>query len=354
MSIIDVLFQRQYQRIRQREAPLLKEREQYLNHLMHSGASIKRVSVIASRLLHINRLIGLESLRKVEEVELEQAVERWVAYIKEHPRKPIAATTSYTFLNTTVNWLRFHNLLQTQAPSVSPYDALLTEFMNFVINERKMAPDTIQTYRFKLAAFFSRIGWHHQQISSITISDVDEYLETIRCEGLKPRSIAAHAQALRALFRYLEARNLTRPGIARAIPIPSISRHDQRPKGPRWKDVRKLLKTSAEAGPLELRAVAIASLCSIYGLRGKEVRALMMEDFNWINETFTVRRAKNDRYQEFPIQFEVGEIILRYLKKARPICQISSTLRHLEASVSPFTSDDIRQNYQEADAKSRD
>src|ERR1700733_4332226 len=105
MSIIDILFQRQYQRIRQREAPLLKEREQYLNHLMHSGASVKRVSVIASRLLHINRLIGLESLRKVEEVELERAVERWVAYIEEQPRKPIAATTSYTFLNTTVNWL---------------------------------------------------------------------------------------------------------------------------------------------------------------------------------------------------------------------------------------------------------
>jgi site-specific recombinase XerD len=336
MSIIDILFQRQYQRIRQREAPLLKEREQYLNHLLRSGVSVKRVSVIASRLLHINRLIGLESLRKVEEVELEQAVERWVAYIEEHPRKPIAATTSYTFLNTIVNWLRFHDLLQTQAPSVGPYDALLTEFMNFVINERKMAPDTIQSYRFKLAAFFSRIGWRHQQISFITISDVDEYLETIRCEGLKPRSIAAHAQALRALFRYLEARNLTRPGIARAIPIPSISRHDQRPKGPRWKDVRKLLKTSAEAGPLELRAVAIASLCSIYGLRGKEIRALTLEDFNWINETFTVRRAKNDRYQEFPIQFEVGEIILRYLKKARPACRFRQLFVTLKPPYRPL------------------
>jgi integrase/recombinase XerD len=77
--------------------------------------------------------------------------------------------------------------------------------------------------------------------------------------------------------------------------------------------------------------VAIASLCSIYGLRGKEIRALTLEDFNWINETFTVRRAKNGRHQEFPIQFEVGEVILRYLKKARPACRF----RQLFVSLKP-------------------
>jgi integrase/recombinase XerD len=262
----------------------------------------------------------MESLRKVDEVELEQAVERWVAYIDEHPRRRIAATTSYTFLNTTVNWLRFHDLLPIPPLPVDPFASLLTEFMHFVINERRMAPDTIQSYRFKLAAFFSKIGWRHRQISSIMISDIDEYLEHMRVEGLKPRSIAAHAQALRALFRYLEAKNLTQPGIARAIPIPSIPRYESYPKGPKWRDVRKLLKTSAEAGPLELRAVAIAFLCSIYGLRGKEIRTLTLEDFNWISETFTVRRAKSGRFQEFPIQFEVGEIILRYLQEARPAC----------------------------------
>jgi hypothetical protein len=39
------------------------------------------------------------------------------------------------------------------------------------------------------------------------------------------------------------------------------------------------------------------------------------------NETFTVRRAKRGRIQQFPIQFEVGEAILKYLKDERPICK---------------------------------
>src|SRR3981189_87488 len=131
MSIIDILFQRQYERIRQREAPLLREREQYLNHLMYSGASLRRVRVIASKLLHINRLIGMESLRQVDQVKLEQAVERWVAYIDEHPRRRIAATTSYTFMNTTVNWL-LPWLVTNSTLQVRPFASLLTEFMHFV------------------------------------------------------------------------------------------------------------------------------------------------------------------------------------------------------------------------------
>ena len=336
MSIIDTLFQRQYQRLRQREAPLLTEREQYLNHLMQSGVSVKRVSVIASRLVHINRLIGLDSLRRVGEEEIERAVEGWLLYIKGHPKRSVAETTSYTFLNTALNWLGFHDMLPIRPPVVSSFDTLFTDFMRYVTDERKMASDTIQSHRFKIAAFLSRIGWRHHQVSSITVSDIDEYLETIRGEGLKPRSVASHAQALRTLFRYLEARNLTRPGIARAIPIPSTSRPDHCPKGPRWKDVRKLLKTSAEAGPLELRAVAITALCSIYGLRGKEVRFLELEDFNWINETFGVKRAKSHRYQEFPIQFEVGEIILRYLKEARPGCQFRQLFVTLKPPYRPL------------------
>jgi integrase len=82
--------------------------------------------------------------------------------------------------------------------------------------------------------------------------------------------------------------------------------------------------------------VAIAFLCSIYGLRGKEIRTLTLEDFNWIRETFTVRRAKSGRFQEFPIQFEVGEIILRYLQEARPACRFRQLFVTLKPPYRPL------------------
>jgi len=45
-----------------------------------------------------------------------------------------------------------------------------------------------------------------------------------------------------------------------------------------------------------------------------------LEDFDWRSETFTVRRAKGGGVQQYPIQYEVGEAILAYLRYGRPRC----------------------------------
>jgi len=82
--------------------------------------------------------------------------------------------------------------------------------------------------------------------------------------------------------------------------------------------------------PAALRTAAILSFCAIYALRGVEVRRVLISDFDWINETFVVRRAKGGLIQQFPLQYEVGEAVLRYLRYGRPKCynrQIFVTLK---------------------------
>ena len=69
---------------------------------------------------------------------------------------------------------------------------------------------------------------------------------------------------------------------------------------------------------LDLRARAIILLFTVYGLRSSEVCDLRLSDFDWRKETFGIRRAKRGGTQQYPIQFEVGEAILRYLQHARP------------------------------------
>jgi integrase len=60
-------------------------------------------------------------------------------------------------------------------------------------------------------------------------------------------------------------------------------------------------------------------------MRSCEIAGLRLEDFDWYNETLTVRRGKRGRVQQFPIQYEVGEAILEYLRSVRPRC----SCRHL-------------------------
>ena len=69
---------------------------------------------------------------------------------------------------------------------------------------------------------------------------------------------------------------------------------------------------------IKLRAKALLLLFTVYGLRSSEVINLRLEDFDWQSEVFTVRRAKHGGTQQYPIQYEVGEAILKYLQYARP------------------------------------
>jgi hypothetical protein len=63
--MIDCLFVRERVRLKQREAPLLKERERYLIALLDQGVCKARVRSIACILLHVIRLMELDQLRAV-------------------------------------------------------------------------------------------------------------------------------------------------------------------------------------------------------------------------------------------------------------------------------------------------
>jgi site-specific recombinase XerD len=79
-----------------------------------------------------------------------------------------------------------------------------------------------------------------------------------------------------------------------------------------------LLKLTDGTKPEQLRAKALLQLFTVYGLRCSEVIDLHLDDFDWRSEVFTVRRGKRGGIQQFPIQYEVGEAILKYLRYARP------------------------------------
>ena len=110
------------------------------------------------------------------------------------------------------------------------------------------------------------------------------------------------------------------PELPLGIRSPRIPKYEDRPKGPTWVEVRRLIESASGSAPNELRAKAILLLFAIYGLRSSEVAGLQLNDFDWRSETFSVRRAKRGGIQQYPIQYEVGEAIIQYLRKGRPHC----------------------------------
>ena len=163
------------------------------------------------------------------------------------------------------------------------------------------------------------------------MNDIDDYLESKRKIAYRPRSISSICSALRLLFDYAEKEGWNKNKVALAIQRPRISRYDAKPRGPDWMDVRRMLDHDFGSSVPDLRGDAMVAISAIYGLRNIEMIRLKLSDFDWVNEIVTVKRAKSYKLQQFPIQVEVGEKIIRYLKHGRPKC----ACRNLFVSLKP-------------------
>jgi integrase/recombinase XerD len=300
-------------------------------HALEQGTSRRAVRALATMLLHIVRLLDINVLRVVDLAEVERASLRWNADAGFYRGRKPGHTSCGSFTYMAVRFCKFHNVMDQPALPVSFIEVIVQEFGQFLKETQGMTAPSWRAYASRTRSFLNFIASTPEQICTISLKDVDAYIQKKRDEGRSPHTIVAYSMAFRRFFQYAEMRGIINGRISAGIQNPRIARPDSAPKGPRWKDVRRLLEIGPTTKTAELRAAAIISLCSIYGLRSKEVVNLTLRDFDWISEVFVVIRAKGGRVQQFPIQFEVGESILRYLKHGRPRC----SCRHLFVSLRP-------------------
>ncbi|KAA6461897.1 integrase [Acidobacteria bacterium AB60] len=302
---------------RHQQAPLRSEREQYLRHLLEQGFCQSKVHGAATYMLHIIRVLGLNELRVIDEQEIEKGAKFWAEY-----RGPFRDSRHHdsgspkSFAIVARGWFRFLGRL---APSPRSRSQEQVEMFSHSLRfQLGLAAPTIRGYSNRASIFLRWLGARGRGLETLSPSDIDDFLRAKRAEGWRPRGIATQCMALRSFFRFAEAQRWCSPDLSLAIRGPRISKYEARPMGPTWAQVRELLKLTEGMKPEQLRAKALLLLFTVYGLRGREVMDLQLEDFDWRSEVFTVRRGKRGGIQQFPIQYEIGEAILKYLRYGRP------------------------------------
>ena len=215
--------------------------------------------------------------------------------------------------------LRFSSLLAEDPVCPQPFDSLMTRYVEHLCSLGE-SPASVGNQKSRINIFLKWLTIKHNNFECVSLNDVDSFLKILRARGAKHNYIKGICKSLRDFFRLCESLGCCDPGIARGIRGPRVAGHDTASKGPSWRDVRRLLRPMAGSSRTKCKARAILYLCSIYALRTTEVINLRLDDFDWHDETFTVRRLKNKRVQQFPIQREVGDAILEYLQNERPKC----------------------------------
>jgi integrase/recombinase XerD len=304
-------------RARYRAAPFLEEREHYLSHLLRRGLGHSRLRAISGYMLQIIHLLGLTTFRTVGLEEIEKAGKAWDEYRgPDRRRKPGKPACYLTFV--AKNWFRFHGRLAVPPAPVHPFDKEIRDFIELMSSTHALSPFTVLGYSSRAKLFLTWFAKRGGDLSRVSLLDVDEFFDVKRLQGWSLSTIANHAQALRSFFTHAAGRGWCAPGLAAGIRKPALPKYDGAAKGPTWKDVRRMLRYDTKTTTPSLRGHAILLLSSIYALRSSEIAGLRLSDFDWREETFCVKRAKRGGYQRYPLQYEVGEAILRYLTKGRP------------------------------------
>ncbi len=291
---------------RHRSGPLLQERLAYLTHLRDEGYMTNALRRRARNLLVIARLLGMAS-RPRTTVTLNEVKRKTI----KHPDPDLYGLA--------VRWLNFTGRLQQRPTPLSPCEKKIKAFADYMEHEAELSPQTISSRCWYVRRFLDRLLVKRGSLRGIDPHRIDmAFQKMLEPEGYSRVTIQTCATALRAFFRFAEARGWCRKGLAATIRAPRIFSQTSLPLGPSWEDVRRLLAMTEDDQPHNIRARPMLMLLAIYGLRRGEVGRLRLEDFDWEHEVFRVVSSKTGRVRTYPLIRSVGDAILRYLREVRP------------------------------------
>jgi integrase/recombinase XerD len=123
---------------------------------------------------------------------------------------------------------------------------------------------------------------------------------------------------LRGFLSFLHRRGLTRLDWSTVVVSPRVYRDESCPRYLTRTEVEAVLAAIDRQSSQGKRDYAMFLLLTTYGLRGIEVRRLRLDEIDWRNEKFHIRKRKAGNNTTYPLAASVGEAILSYLKNGRP------------------------------------
>jgi len=318
-------------------APYAEERRRFLDHVMQEGRSRSRLKLFNHLLLQIAMRIDLSDVRCYTPAAVKTLAEQWQRGRESQglsQRWARIAILDYVYVAS--SWLRFLGRLEEQ-PETLPDANLVAEFLDYLKEERGFAEATVVNRRRSLEVFLRWLNEKGCCLSGVSPATISDYFSSVAAGRWKRSTVSLHVQSLRSFFRYAGGRGWCTAGIAEAIDAPRLYMYESLPQGPTWAEVNRLLVGVSGKSQIEMRSRCVVLLCAVYGLRIGEVSRLRLEDIDWKAERILVHRPKQRKVQTYPLTAEAGNVLLRYLRHARPVCQRRELLLTLRQPYRPVS-----------------
>ena len=194
-------------------------------------------------------------------------------------------------------------------------DKLIEIFLSHLSVERGMSKNTLQSYRRDLESFKDFLATKNLNIASASKVDIEQFIGSLRDEGLKASSIARNVVAIRSLYEFLAKENGI-ADIAREIKPPRIPK--RLPKALTLSEITGLIEALGNDG-IALRDRAMVELLYASGARVSEVTSINLTDLSRDDELFTLLvRGKGGKERLVPVGRFAREALDNYLVRIRP------------------------------------
>jgi integrase/recombinase XerD len=213
-----------------------------------------------------------------------------------------------------------------QGPTPSPVEIELDRFAEYLRESRGLAAATVLGHTQRLRAFlhFLRLDQDPCCLRKLELGRIEAFLH---CSArTNNRFSLQHIVAtVRAFLRRQYAQGKLSRTLHLQIDTPRVYRLERLPRALAWTQVQALLGSIDRSEPFGLRDFTLLYLAAAYGLRSGELVRLTLDDLDWRGRTLRVAQTKTKQAIRLPLSDEAANLVINYLRKARP----ESRHRHL-------------------------
>ncbi len=192
----------------------------------------------------------------------------------------------------------------------SDNEVLLARFIDHLVVERDLSPNSVDAYRRDLEKF--RLFMERRSLDAAEVKrlDVEAFVGSMRSSGLSPRSTVRALSALRTFYRFLRTEGYCEADPAARVERPALWK--KLPVVLDFFEIEDLLAAPDLSTDLGIRDRAMLELAYAAGLRVSELLAVRLQDIDSGEELIRVHgKGRKDRL------VPVGAVALDYIERYR-------------------------------------
>ena len=195
----------------------------------------------------------------------------------------------------------------------------MDHFARYLCDVRGLVISTVAVHTSRLRCFleFLRFDQNPDCLRRLQIHHIEAFLH--RCAQTNNRYSMQHVVAtIRTFLQREHALGILPRTLHLQIDTPRVYRLERLPRAIPWNQVEALLRSIERSEPHGMRDFTLLYLAAAYGLRSSELVRLTLDDVDWRGRTLLIAERKNRHAIQLPLTDEAANILINYLRKARP------------------------------------